>query len=382
MHVLKALIVTSTLTFPALGQLDSWAKAAGLKYFGTAVDNPSLNNQAYMKIVRDADEFGQITPANGQKWSNTESGQGRFSYGTGDAIANVPKQTGQLLRCHTLVWYNQLPSWVSSSFSRDQMQRIITSHIQNVAGHYKGQCYAWDVVNEAMEDDGKFRQSPMYKAMGVDYITHSFKTAAQTDPGAKLYYNDFNIERCCNAKINATLVMLKTVIAAGARVDGVGMQGHSRVGKSPSKRELKDTMAAFSQLVDELAYTEIDIRHTKLPTTAADREQQAKDYLEVVGACLETPKCVGITVWDFTDQYSWIPGQYSGEGEACLWDKSLNKKPAYTSVISLLQSAASAGLRKTPAPTAPVSTVPLCCGQGADNHDTIDLISEQPRKLK
>ncbi|KAK0629405.1 glycoside hydrolase superfamily [Bombardia bombarda] len=106
----------------------------------------------------------------------------------------------------------------------------------------------------------------MYRAMGIDYITHSFKTAAATDPAAKLYYNDFNIERCCNAKINATYTLVKTVQAAGARVDGIGMQGHSRVGKSPSKKELMDTMARFSELVDEVAYTEIDIRHLKLPT--------------------------------------------------------------------------------------------------------------------
>lgn len=96
---------------PATCQLDKWAKAAGLKYFGTAVDNPSLSNQAYMKIARDSSEFGSITPANGQKWSNTEGSQGRFSYGSGDAIASVAKQSGQLLRCHTLVWHNQLPGW-------------------------------------------------------------------------------------------------------------------------------------------------------------------------------------------------------------------------------------------------------------------------------
>ncbi|KAK5657942.1 hypothetical protein OQA88_2494 [Cercophora sp. LCS_1] len=351
MKIVQALIALAA-TQLAECQLNKLAKAAGLKYFGTAIDNPSLNNQQYMRIARDTDEFGSITPANGQKWSNTESSQGRFNYGSGDAIANIAKQTGQLLRCHTLVWYNQLPGWVSSTLNRDQMQRIITTHIQNVAGHYKGQCYAWDVVNEAFEDDGKFRNSAMYRAMGVDYITHSFKIAAQTDPGAKLYYNDFNIERCCNAKINATIAMIKTVQAAGARVDGIGMQGHSRVGKSPSKRELMDTMARFSELVEELAYTEVDIRHTKLPTSAADREQQAKDYLDVVGACLETPKCVGITIWDYTDQYSWIPGQYPGEGEACLWDRSYGKKPAYTSVASLLASAASAGLRSGATPAA------------------------------
>ena len=138
--------------------------------------------------------------------------------------------------------------------------------------------------------------------MGADFIPYSFKVAAQTDPTAKLYYNDFNIERCCNTKINAAVDLVQNVIKAGARIDGIGMQGHSRVGASPSKRELKDTMARFLQLVDELAYTEIDIRHTKLPVSAQDRQQQAKDYLEVVGACLETPKCIGITIWDFTDQ--------------------------------------------------------------------------------
>ncbi|KAK4463591.1 endo-1,4-beta-xylanase D [Cladorrhinum samala] len=357
MHLSHILAISVAAAVPGLCQLDKLAKAAGLQYFGTAVDNPALNNQGYMKIARDASEFGSITPANGQKWSNTESSQGRFSYGSGDAIANIAKQTGQQLRCHTLVWYNQLPGWVSSVYSRDQMQRIITSHIQNVAGHYKGQCTHWDVVNEAMEDDGKYRQNPMYRAMGIDYITHSFKTAAATDPNARLYYNDFNIERCCNAKINGTLAMLKAVKAAGAPIHGVGMQGHSRVGKSPSKREMKETMALFSELVDEVAFTEVDIRHTKLPTSAADREQQAIDFLEVVGACLETKKCVGITVWDFADQYSWIPGQYPGEGEACLWDKNYNKKPAYTSIASLLQSAASAGLRSPPTTTAVATSV-------------------------
>ncbi|KAK4187688.1 endo-1,4-beta-xylanase D [Podospora australis] len=351
MQISRLAVAYLAVVVPASCQLDKLAKAAGLQYFGTAIDNPSLNNQNYMRVARDISEFGSITPANGQKWSNTQPSQGRFSYTSGDSIANIAKQSGQQLRCHTLVWYNQLPGWVSSVYGKDQMQRIITAHIQNVAGHYKGQCTHWDVVNEAMEDDGRYRNNPMYRAMGVDYITHAFKTTAQTDPAARLYYNDFNIERCCNAKINATLSMLKTVISAGAPIHGVGMQGHSRVGKSPSKREMKETMAKFGELVDEVAFTEVDIRHTKLPTTAADRDQQALDYVEVVGACLETPKCVGITVWDFTDQYSWIPGQYPGEGEACLWDRNYNKKPAYTAIVNLLQSAASSGLRASATPS-------------------------------
>ncbi|KAK4444038.1 family 10 putative glycoside hydrolase [Podospora aff. communis PSN243] len=344
MHLLPLLLTLSTALL-VTSQLDKLAKAAGLQYFGTAIDNPALSNTQYMRIARDTNEFGSITPANGQKWSNTEPSQGRFTYASGDAIVNVARQTGQKVRCHTLVWYTQLPGYVGGVYGREEMRRLIEVHVGNVAGHYKGLCAAWDVVNEAFEDDGKFRGSAMYRAMGIDYITHSFKIAAQTDPSAKLYYNDFNIERCCNAKINATIAMVKAVQAAGARIDGIGMQGHSRVGKSPSKRELMDTMARFSELVEEVAFTEVDIRHTKLPTSAADREQQARDYVDVVGACLETPKCVGVTVWDFADQYSWIPGQYPGEGEACLWDRGYVKKPAYASVVGLLQSAAEAGVR-------------------------------------
>ncbi len=173
-YVIAAAFVAA---IPAGAQLDKWAKAAGLKYFGTAVDNPSLGNGAYMKIVRDTAEFGQVTPANSQKWSNTEPGQGQFSFGGGDAIANVVRQSGQLLRCHTLVWYNQLPGWgmslqanllgcraesiiVGGGLGKDQMQRVVTSHVQNVVTHYKGQCYSWDVVNESLEDDGKYRQNP------------------------------------------------------------------------------------------------------------------------------------------------------------------------------------------------------------------------------
>jgi endo-1,4-beta-xylanase len=111
MHLPRVLTIVVILSAPVHAQLNKWAKAAGLKYFGTAVDNPGLNNQAYMRIARDIDEFGQITPANSQKWDATERSQGQFSYGGADAIANVAKQSGQLLRCHTLVWHSQLPGW-------------------------------------------------------------------------------------------------------------------------------------------------------------------------------------------------------------------------------------------------------------------------------
>ncbi len=121
MCLLKIFTALLALCAPIFAQLDTWAKAAGLKYFGTAVDNPSLGNAAYMKILRDtgANSARSRRPT-GKNGANTESGQGQFSYGGGDAIANIAKQTRQLLRCHTLVWYNQLPGWGTSDFHHHQ----------------------------------------------------------------------------------------------------------------------------------------------------------------------------------------------------------------------------------------------------------------------
>ena len=140
--------------------------------------------------------------------------------------------------------------------------------------------------------------------MGEDFIAHSFKVAAEVDPDAKLYYNDFNIERYINDKITAVHGLVSRAIAAGARIDGIGMQDHARVGNAQSQKELTDTMDFFGEVVDELAYTEVDIRHTQLPVGDAEREQQALDYVEMVKACLAVEKCIGITVWDFADQVS------------------------------------------------------------------------------
>ena len=137
--------------------------------------------------------------------------------------------------------------------------------------------------------------------MGADFIPFSFGVAAEVDPGAKLYYNDYNIGYP-GAKANAAVKIVQGIRAAGRRIDGVGEQGHYIVGKMPSKDDLKATFAKYTELVGEVAYTEIDIRHETLPASNAAKEQQAKDYVTVVDACLETPKCVGITVWDFADQ--------------------------------------------------------------------------------
>ncbi|KAI1409461.1 carbohydrate-binding module family 1 protein [Hypoxylon sp. FL1857] len=351
---------TVLLAIPGVvAQLNQLAKAAGKLYFGSATDNGELSDTTYVNILKDPNMFGQITPGNGQKWQYTEPSQGSFSYTSGDQIVDFAKSNGQILRGHTLVWYSQLPSWVSSgSWSTSQLTSIINAHIANEVGHYKGQCYSWDVVNEALNDDGTYRDSVFYQVLGDSYIPIAFKAAAAADPNAKLYYNDYNIEGT-GSKQQAAVKIIKLVKDAGAKIDGVGMQAHLIVGSVPSQSSLESSMKSYlSAGVTEVAYTELDIRFSSLPPSDSGLQQQANDYSTVTKACLAVDACVGITIWDYTDKYSWIPSVFSGSGAALLWDENYSKKPAYSTVSSVLQAAATKtlGVSSTTKVTAPTTT--------------------------
>ncbi|KAH7397498.1 putative endo-1,4-beta-xylanase [Cadophora sp. MPI-SDFR-AT-0126] len=342
----------------AFCQLNQLAKAKGLKYFGSATDNPELSDAPYLAILSDVKEFGQITPGNAQKWSYTEPSQGTFSWTQADTIVNLAKTNGQLLRCHTLVWHSQLPNWVTSgTWTNATLIAAMKNHIANEVTHFKGQCYAWDVVNEAFNEDGTYRTSVFYNTIGPEYIPIAFATAAQYDPDVKLYYNDYNIESAGN-KATAALNLVKSLKARGIKIDGVGLQAHFIVGSTPSLSAQTSNLASFTAQGVEVAYTELDIRFTSLPSTASGVAQQSTDYANTVSACLATLNCVGITIWDYTDKYSWIPSTFSGQGDALLWDTNLVKKPAYTAVVNVLGGTVSStsSVAATGTSTAPTTT--------------------------
>ncbi|TDZ33427.1 Endo-1,4-beta-xylanase 5 [Colletotrichum spinosum] len=365
----SAFAAAGLLAVPGVSaNLHELAVAAGKKYFGVATDNSELKDAAYVEILKDPKMFGAMTPGNGQKWQFTEKTQGVFSYTSGDEIADFAKTNGMLLRCHTLVWHSQLPTWVSSgTWTKEQLTSIIETHVSNVAGHYKGQCYSWDVVNEALNEDGTYRDSVFHKVLGTDFIPVAFKAAAAADDAAKLYYNDYNIE-LAGGKQKEVLNIIKSIKAAGARIDGVGLQAHLIVGSAGSRAALAGVLKSYVDAgVAEVAYTELDIRHKSIPADAAAQQQQATDYVSVVGACLDTSECVGVTIWDYTDKYSWIPSVFPGTGEALPWDKDLKPKPAYTAISSLLAGAGKGGggaaapatsAAAAPAPTGAAYPVP------------------------
>ncbi|KAF5021529.1 hypothetical protein F66182_6439 [Fusarium sp. NRRL 66182] len=356
----KSALLGLLASSPVSAQLHSLAQAAGLEYFGSAVDNGYLSDAPYKALADDVQEFGQLVPENGQKWDSTEPARDQFTYTGADVVPDLAKKNGQVLRCHALTWHSQLPSWVSSgSFSAEELTTIIETHIANVVGHYKGDCYAWDVVNEAIADDGEWRDSVFYQTLGTDYLAISFNAARKADPDAKLYYNDYNLEYN-GAKTDRAVEIVEILQKAGAPIDGVGFQGHLIVGTTPSRSELATAFERFTALNVEVAFTELDIRHASLPASDAALKTQGDDYANAVGACLDVEGCVGVTVWGITDKYSWIPDVFSGAGDALLYNDQYEKKPAWTSVSSVLAAAGTGSPVTTePAPVETTAAAPV-----------------------
>ncbi|KAK3936343.1 glycoside hydrolase superfamily [Diplogelasinospora grovesii] len=331
-------------------QLNDYAKKVGLKYFGAATDSPGQRERAgyeaayskYDTILNDPKEFGQTTPTNGMKWLFTEPEPGVFNYTEGEIVATIARNTNKLLRCHALVWHNQLAPWVEANttvWTPDTLRAAITRHIANVAGHWKGRCYAWDVVNEALDEDGTYRKSLFYKILGEEYIKLAFTVASHVDPDAKLYYNDYGIERPASAKTAGAKRIIKMLKDAGIRIDGVGMQAHLHADSHPTVDEHVQTMKQFSEElgVSEVAFTELDVR---IPTPVNDTslQWQKEAYRNVAAACVQVEACVGITIWDFYDPFSWVPATFPGQGAALLWNEDFSKHPAYDGIIDVFKN--------------------------------------------
>jgi endo-1,4-beta-xylanase len=334
--------------------LDQLAKAKGKLFFGSATDNPELSDTAYTSIL--GSEWGSITPGNSQKWDTTEPSNGTFNFGPGDTVVNFAKAHNEVVRGHNLVWHSQLPGWVSS-LPTNQVQAAMETHITTEVNHYKGQVYSWDVVNEPFNDDGTYRTDAFYNAMGTGYIADALRTARAADPNAKLYLNDYNLEGS-GAKADAMFNLVSSLKSQGVPIDAVGFEGHLATQYGfPSG--LQANLQRFANLGVDVAITELDVR-MPLPETAAQDATQTTYYTNVVNACLAVSRCVSITVWDFTDKYSWVPGAFSGQGAACLYDSNLTKKPVYNAVANALGGTVS----PTTSPTSPPPTSPPPTGSG------------------
>ncbi|MFC9247563.1 endo-1,4-beta-xylanase [Streptomyces sp. NPDC057136] len=302
------------------------------RYFGSATDNPELTDTPYTELL--GEEFGTITPGNSMKWDATEPQRGVFDFTKGDEVVDFARAHRQRVRGHTLLWHSQLPGWLTSgTWSADELRAILKNHVQTVVKHYKGKVFAWDVANEIMNEDGTYRENLFYKTLGPGYIADALRWAHQADPKAKLYLNDYNVE-WIGPKSDAYYELIKQLKADGVPVHGFGLQGHLAL-QYGFPGNLQENLQRFADLRVDTALTEVDIRMV-LPSDEAKLAEQADWYARVTEACLAVKRCVGITVWDYTDRYSWIPAFFEGEGAALPWDENLKAKPAYFAIRDAL----------------------------------------------
>src|SRR5262245_49514707 len=196
---------------------------------GAAVDPSHFGEAAYADTL--AREFSQVEPENAMKFGPIHPGVSTYNFAQPDQIVQFAQDHGMAVRGHTLVWYQQNPSWLTAgNFSSDQLAQILHDHISTVVGRYAGRVYAWDVVNEAFNDDGTMRSTIWSNAPGIGlagtaYIEQALQWAHEADPAAVLFYNDYNGEGL-GAKSDAIYRMAQDFRARGVPLGGIGLQMH------------------------------------------------------------------------------------------------------------------------------------------------------------
>ncbi|MFT7841691.1 endo-1,4-beta-xylanase [Saccharothrix sp. BKS2] len=298
------------------------AAAANLtgRWFGTAVAANKLADPVYAGILNR--EFDVVTPENEMKLDATEPRQGEFHFTNADRIVDHALARGAEVRGHTLLWHSGLPGWLQG-LSGTALRQAMLNHVTGVVTHYRGRIHSWDVVNEAFVDgtSGRRRDSS-FQRTGDDWIEAAFRTARAADPGAKLCYNDYNVESWAHAKTQAVHRMVRDFRARGVPIDCVGLQSHFGSG-NPVPADFRTTLRNFADLGVDVQITELDVE--------GSGQAQADGYRRVVRDCLSVLRCAGITVWGIRDTDSW-----RASGTPLLFDGRGEEKPAYYSVRSAL----------------------------------------------
>jgi endo-1,4-beta-xylanase len=324
-----ALATLAAATVAKAGEVSLGAAAAASgRYFGAALDPDALDEKPYRGLA--ATQLSGVTPENAMKWQSVEPLRGQFHWTSADALVAFAKAHGQKVRGHTLAWHSQLPSWLTQGqYSPQELRDLMVAHIATEAGRYKGAIYAWDVVNEPFADDGTWRKSIWYEAMGPDYVAIALRATRAADPDAKLYINDYGVETN-GPKMRALHDLVASLKRDGVPIDGVGLQSHFVAGSAPA--DLAAVMAEFTALGVDVAVTELDLR-VRLPADKQSLFTQADEYGAVVQACRATVRCVGVTAWGITDDRSWVPSFFSGYGAALPFDEGYQPKPAVAAMI-------------------------------------------------
>jgi endo-1,4-beta-xylanase len=338
--------------------LRTLASKQGLR-FGTAVDAAQLgSNKAYTDIV--ANQFSSVTAENAMKWEAVEPSQGVYDWKPADQLVQFAQQHKQAVRGHTLMWHNQIPSWLTTgvangSISNAQLRDILHKHVTDEVTHFKGKVWQWDVVNEVFANSWETPQADGLNAndfwvqhLGSGIIADVFRWAHRADPKALLMYNDYNItgEDGTNVKFQAVYNFVKDLRKHGVPIDGIGEQGHLDTQYGFDAQRYQADLQAFGDLGLKVAITEADVRTfvnnstDQVPTNSLAQYAQPYEFSELLKGCQLVSQCISFTAWGVHDGDSWIPGTFEGEGYGLLYDVNLQPKTAYTTLQQDLKLAA------------------------------------------
>lgn len=370
---IRTALLSATVLLAACSHQGSQAAApanAGLKdvfkdafRVGTALNPRQFGEQDTLSVSIIDKHFNITTPENVLKWEPVHPQPGVYNFAPADAYVAFGEKHHMFITGHTLVWHSQTPRWVfedsaGKPLTRDALLARMKDHIQTVVGRYKGRINGWDVVNEALNEDGTMRQSPWYKIIGDDFIVKAFQYAHEVDPAAALYYNDYNL--ATPAKRDGAIAVVKKIRAAGIPVSAIGSQDHHKM-DWPSAALVDSMFLAFEAAGIHGNITELDIdvlpramnnntadvsvraaAQARLNPYAAglpDSVQQAlaQRYGELFAVYYKHRETIDrITFWGVTDRDSWLNG-WPVPGRTnypLLFDRSGKPKPAYDAVVA------------------------------------------------
>ncbi len=323
-------------------------------HIGTAIIPQDINTPAWAAIA--AAQFNVYTPGNEMKWQVVEPTQGVFDWSGADNLVNFAETNRARVRGHTLLWHNQLPTWLTTgvgngTITTSQLWSLLEEHIFTEVGRYRGKIWQWDVANEFFMDSNPSGINPndfWIQALGPTVIPQAFKWAHEADRGALLFYNDYNIagEDGSNAKSDAVFAWVQQMLDQDVPIMGIGNQGHLDTQFGFSGQRFQADLERYASLGLKVAITEADVRTfvnsatEQVPTDNLALFAQPYEFGQMIKAAIAVPNVISFTVWGFTDADSWVPGFFIGEGYATIYDVNQNPKPAYFELQQDLMQAA------------------------------------------
>jgi len=340
----------------------------GIFRIGAAVNQSTFEEKDARDAAIVAAQFNTISPENVLKWEAVHPQPETYNFAPADHYVAFGEKYKMFIVGHNLVWHSQTPPWVfkdekGAPLTREALLQRMHDHIRAVVGRYKGRIGGWDVVNEALNDDGTLRKSQWLNIIGDDYIAKAFQFAHEADPAAELYYNDYSLEN--EPKRKGAVELIRKLQAQSIPITAIGSQGHDKL-EWPTAKQQSDTIEAFAALGIKVNITEldVDVLPRNSPGTSADisatmaggaganpytaglpdavQQTLARRYAELFDVFVKYRASIGrVTFWGVTDGGSWL-NNFPIRGRTnypLLFDREGKPKPAFYSVMGTAKGA-------------------------------------------